>query len=262
MSTFPIEGDALPKGKKGWLLFLDEMNSASKAVEIAAYKLVLDRQVGQFNLHKNVAIIGAGNLSTDNAIVNEQSTAMASRLIHFTLKVDNASWLDWAAASGIDYRIISYINYRPEILHRFDPESADETFPCPRTWEFLSRLIVKDTVLDPSDIAIYSGTVGEGAAREFYGYSQIFESLPKLVDIVARPESLSVPSEPSTLYAVSGLIASSMDKNNSEELMRYLARMPAEFNIVTLRMACKRDPNIFDLAGVQEWMRIHPNRLI
>lgn len=262
MDTFPIEGDKIPKGYGGWLLFLDEFNAASKAVEIAAYKLILDKQVGQFNLHKNVAIVAAGNLSTDNAIVNDQSTAMASRLVHFTVKVDHAAWIKWASSNGIDHRIISYINYRPEILHNFQPDSADETFPCPRTWEFLSKLIKKDTVLDPNDIPIYAGTVGEGTAREFYGFSQIFESLPKLSDIVATPYSLAVPGEPSTLYAISGLIANNLDENNSEELMAYLARLPAEFNVVALRMACRRDPSIFDLKGVQDWMRVHPDRLL
>ena len=33
METFPIEGDALPDGYSGWLLFLDEMNSAPPAVQ-------------------------------------------------------------------------------------------------------------------------------------------------------------------------------------------------------------------------------------
>ena len=36
MDTFPIEGDAIPEGYDGWLLFLDEMNSASLAVQSAA----------------------------------------------------------------------------------------------------------------------------------------------------------------------------------------------------------------------------------
>ena len=36
METFPIEGDAIPEGYDGFLLFLDEMNSASLAVQSAA----------------------------------------------------------------------------------------------------------------------------------------------------------------------------------------------------------------------------------
>lgn len=36
METFPIEGDEVPAGYAGWLLFLDEFNSAPIAVQAAA----------------------------------------------------------------------------------------------------------------------------------------------------------------------------------------------------------------------------------
>lgn len=36
MDTFPIEGDTVPEGYNGWLLFLDELNSASMGVQAAA----------------------------------------------------------------------------------------------------------------------------------------------------------------------------------------------------------------------------------
>ena len=42
---FPIEGDTVPDGYDGWLLFLDEFNSGNKQTEAAAYKLILDREV-------------------------------------------------------------------------------------------------------------------------------------------------------------------------------------------------------------------------
>ena len=42
---FPIEGDTIPEGYDGWLLFLDEFNSGNKQTEAAAYKLILDREV-------------------------------------------------------------------------------------------------------------------------------------------------------------------------------------------------------------------------
>ena len=66
MDTFPLEGDPLPINPvtgiaySGWLLFLDEFNSADKGVQKAAYKLVLDRMTGLYHLHKNVAISAAG----------------------------------------------------------------------------------------------------------------------------------------------------------------------------------------------------------
>lgn len=36
MDTFPLEDDSIPAGHNGWLLFLDEFNSAPPAVQAAA----------------------------------------------------------------------------------------------------------------------------------------------------------------------------------------------------------------------------------
>ena len=46
MDTFPLESDPIPAGYKGWLILLDEINSAALAVQAASYKLTLDRMVG------------------------------------------------------------------------------------------------------------------------------------------------------------------------------------------------------------------------
>ncbi len=72
---FPLEGEEIPEGYEGWILFLDELTSATKPVQAAAYKLILDRMVGSYRLHPNVAIVGAGNKMTDRAVVNQMSTA-------------------------------------------------------------------------------------------------------------------------------------------------------------------------------------------
>ena len=139
MNIFPLAGDPIPDGYEGWLLFLDEINSAPRSVQAAAYKLILDRMVGLHHLHKKVAIVGAGNKETDKAIVNTLSTAMQSRLAHFELIVDPATWDKWAVENNIDHRIRAFIKFKPEILFKFNPNHNNDTFPSPRTWEFCSR---------------------------------------------------------------------------------------------------------------------------
>ena len=79
---FPVEGDKIPDGYAGWLVFMDELTSATPVMQAAAYKVILDRLVGNKRLHSNVAIIGAGNLETDNAVVFPMSEALKSRMVH------------------------------------------------------------------------------------------------------------------------------------------------------------------------------------
>jgi len=228
-------------------------NSAPMAVQAAAYKLVLDRKVGKFDLHKNTAIVCAGNDITHGAIANRLSTAMQSRLVHMNLTVSSEDWLDWAAQNGIDYRITSFIEFRPEILHKFDPDHNDQTFACPRTWEFANRLIKKANNLDDY-LSLLSGTLSEGVAREFVSYTGMMAVLPTMKDIIADPKNIDIDGDPALLYAVSHMVAANITGNNINPLMDYLGRLPIEFMTIAIKTAIKRDPNIYDLPQIKNWM--------
>jgi len=245
VATFPVERDPLPKGKKGWLLFLDEINSAPQAIQAAAYKLILDKKVGQLNLHKSVAIMAAGNLMSDKAIVNKSSTAMQSRMIHLQIQMEHKAWVEWAENNNIDHRVIAFINFRPELLHKFDPNHNDLTFPCARTHDFVSRLITPyPDALPEIMIPIIEGTIGEGAGREFTTFCEIYGDLITIDDILADPTGCKVPDEPATLYAIMGMIGSNTTVKNFETLYKYIERMDAEFEAVTMRGCCRRCPQI------------------
>lgn len=254
METFPIEGDAIPAGYSGWLLFLDEFNSAGTAVQAAAYKLILDRMVGIYHLHKNVAVVCAGNLETDNAIVTPMSTAMQSRLVHLELVVDVAEFTDWAAANNIDHRITDYIKFKPGNLYAFVPDHTDKTFACSRTWEFANRVLKVTDDNDPDRLPMLAGTVSEGIAREFLGFCKIYENLPKMSQIISAPEHTPVPVETSILFALTGSISHNTTTDNLEQLMKYVVRLPVEFQVVTLKETVRRNKAILSHPAVQKWV--------
>ena len=210
MDIFPLENTPIPKGYKGWLLLLDEINQADRATMKAAYKLVLDRMVGQFPLHKQCYVAAAGNLDTDNALVEEMGTAMQSRISpHMVLGVDTQQWLEWANVRGIDYRICSFIEFRPDLLHHFEPDHTDCTYPCPRTWERVHEYIIGHEFTGPelNDIhmPLLAGTIGSGATIEFIAFSQLFTKLPNFASIMASPENVEFNDSPDVVFALTGL---------------------------------------------------------
>jgi hypothetical protein len=254
MDTFPIEGDALPEGRNGWLLFLDEFNGAAPAVQAAAYKVVLDRMVGQHHIHKNVAIVCAGNLETDGAIVQPMSTALQSRLVHLELSVDNKEWLDWAAGANLDHRISSFIRFKPGMLYTFTPEHTDKTYACPRTWEFVHRALGVSEIGEPETLPLLSGTLSEGVAREFITFCRIFDSLPKMADIIASPKEVVMPKEPSILFALTGAISHNAAVGTIAPLMEFVERMPIEFQVVCLRETMRRNKEMISQPAIQKWV--------
>jgi len=257
--TFPLEGDPLPKdanGKEmaGWLLFLDEFSSAPKSVQAPAYKLVLDRMVGQRTLHPQVAMVAAGNKATDNAIVIKLSTALQSRVGHLFLDVDKGEWVNWAIGAGIDARIIGLIEFKPSLLHNFDPDHTDNTFSCPRTLEMLSRVVTGSQVSIDDD-ALIEGIIGKGAAIEFISFCDIYQNLPPIADIIKDPKGSPVPSEDSLRYALSVYLADHMSKANAAPLVEYLGRVPVDFQVVAIRIANQRVPGITSVPEVNAMLR-------
>jgi len=269
MDIFPLEDTELPfingidgERYKGFLVFLDEINSAALAVQAASYKLLLDRTVGQHNLHPKTKIVCAGNLSSDGAIVNRMGTAMQSRLVHLQLGVDAQQWCDnWAIQEGIDHRIISFIVNQPQHLQNFDPKSKtnDFTFACPRTWEFVSKILSKHRDAHGNDLPIQEilplivGTIGEGMAMLFMAYSETIMKLPSMDDIVSNPKGALLDMEPAMLFAVAHKIAAYVKPGTLVPVLEYLERMPGEFATITLQLTLKRDITMLEEEPMQEW---------
>ena len=261
METFPVEGDPIPEGYAGWLLFLDELTSAVPAVQAASYKLTLDRMVGQSHLHKNVAIVAAGNLETDGAIVHEMSTALQSRLVHFEMVMDPDDWCDWAMAKGIDHRITDFIKFKPSALYTFTADHTDKTYACPRTWEFTNRLLKVFPTGDKNLKSTLAGTISEGVAAEFLLFMKVYERLPRMADIKANPETVAVPDEPSILYALTGSLSHNMTPDAAAQLMKYVSRLPVEFQVVTLRDTVRRNKEMMQNPAISKWISESSARL-
>lgn len=251
---WPLKGDQLPinpsteKPYAGWLIFLDEFKSAPKSVIAAAYKLVLDRQVGLHDLHENVIIVTASNLSTDRAIVNDPGTAMQSRMAHLVLEVSAQEWIeDVAIPQKYDHRILSFINEYPSKLMDFDPKHNDLTFCCPRTWEFVDRILKTHDKADPMELsALLAGTITGLISVEFLTYCQIFKDVVKVQEILADPENCRIPDDKSLQWATITTMTEHLTTKNFGEFMKYADRFTIPMRIVFYRSSLVRLPEIVD----------------
>lgn len=227
---FPIEGDTIPQGYSGWLLFFDELNSCTKATEAAAYKIVLDRMVGQFPLHKAVKVMAAGNRAEDKAIVRPLGTAMRSRITHYHMKEPtHIEFLeDVVYPQKWDIRIAAYLEMRPSHVDLFDPDSDDDTFTCPRTWEFAhKKLTVIGPVVEDWHSPAFTGAMTPLVAEEFLVFCQIYTRLPSISDILKDPKNAPIPTEPEIVFALSSVLAEGFETDKTDKaLVEYVMRFP------------------------------------
>lgn len=241
---FPLEGDDLPANHDGWMLFLDEFNSAKKEVQAASYKLILDRMTGQKKLHENCVITAAGNLDTDRAIVNTISTAMQSRVIHLMLEISHREWMeDVALKDHWDPRIIAYLAQYPSKLMDFDPTHQNNTFCCPRTWEFMNRLVKGKDVTDEK-APLYAGTITAGVAVDFIRFTHVASSMVSVRDILADPANCRIPEDLSAKWSTITHMMEKIEPSNSDALLTYVNRFPIDFRVLFFRSVIVRHPEI------------------
>lgn len=128
--------------KEPYVLFLDELNACSQEVQKAFYSLIHERRIGEYHLPEGSIVVGAGNRSTDSAIVKTMSSALLNRMVHIQLKADAGQWIKWATKNSLHPWVIDYIIQRPDHLFS-DPPKTEEPFSTPRSWHMLSDALTE-----------------------------------------------------------------------------------------------------------------------
>ena len=196
--------DAERHGQAG-VLFLDEITSAPPAVSAAAYQLILDRRLGDYQVPPHWAIFAAGNRQGDRGVTYSMPAPLANRFSHFEVETHLDDWVSWAYANGIDERVIAFLRFRPELLFDFDPAHNPVAFPSPRSWEFAHRGLRKFE--DHPDLlqGTLQACVGPAAGVELTAFVNSLDQMPDLDAIVAG-EAVQVPREIDLQYAVAAAL--------------------------------------------------------
>ena len=184
------------------VLFLDELNSAAPSVQAAAYQLILNRRIGKYALPKNVVMVAAGNRESDKGVTYRMPTPLANRFIHQEMKVDFASYQEWAVNNNIHKDVVGYLSFAKQDLYDFDAKSASRAFATPRSWTFVSELLEDEDSDDDTLMNLVAGTIGEGLAVKFMAHRKIAGRMPKPEDILAGKEKELNVKEVSAMYSL------------------------------------------------------------
>ncbi len=196
--------DAQRHGKTG-ILFLDEITSAPPSVSAAAYQLILDRRLGEYEVPEGWAIFAAGNRQGDRGVTYSMPSPLANRFSHFEVETNLDDWVAWAYANGIDDRVIAFLRFRPELLFDFDPAHNPVAFPSPRSWEFAHRALQKFSDKPQLLQGGIQACVGPAAGIELHAFVANLDHLPDL-DAIVRGEEVAVPKETDLQYAVASAL--------------------------------------------------------
>lgn len=245
---------SMPKESDGpSMLFLDEITAAPKMVQAMAYQLLdvdnADRGIADYKLPKDCFVVGAGNLSTDNAVTYDISTALLSRITWLHMVPDFADWLKWGVRSKeIDFSILGFLKNNPDLFDTFDPKSRNP-FCSPRTWHKLAGYMAtyesrEQAADDETFMALAAGTVGHAVAIEFTAYLKLFAKIPPIDVIIDSPNTAPVPDDRGVLFAVICGLAANATPENFESVTTYASRLDKEFGHACIKMAVERTPEV------------------
>jgi len=249
---FPDARD--PDTPKAGVLCFDDRNQANADLQKVLANICQARTLHGVPMPDGWTVVSTGNRQSDRAGANRVLTHLRGRetVIEYDTHLDDST--SWMLANNVRQEVVSFLRFRPNLLHDFDPQR--DSNPTPRTWvEGVSAIL--DVVPKDAEYECFKGAVGEGAAAEFVGFLKIFRKLPNPDAVLMNPDTSDVPTDPATLYALSGALAQRATESNFERVCRYVERMPAEFSVLSVSVAVKRDPELCNTGAFTNWVTKH-----
>ncbi|MCD5309564.1 AAA family ATPase [Kineosporia babensis] len=213
------------KHSREGLLFLDELSSATPAVQAALLRVVLERRVGSLPLPSSVRVVAAANPPESAANGWSLAAPLANRFVHLPWRHDpkvvtrglNGCWPHVRppelnpdafpqAVNRARRAVTGFLTVRPDYTHRLpkDDVGKGSAWPSPRTWEMALRLLAfayaSDTDHEALAVAL-RGAVGDGAALELLAYLER-EDLPDPEEVLLQPDLFEIPERGDQVQAL------------------------------------------------------------
>jgi hypothetical protein len=225
------------------LLLLDEINAAPMSVQVACYQIILNRQCGDAKFAKGTYVMGAGNRLEDKAAATRMSTALNNRLGHIEMRADGVQWLSdffWKHPL-VDSKpesvvcIGQFLEWQKSSIHVFDPNSKENAFPSPRTWEMVMRICATDRSLETQSRAILQ-TIGSGVGTMFNTFRHCLADIPSIGVILGNPTTAPIPDNMSARIATCSSLAQDASHSNVDAIFKYVCRMGKEEQFFTANL--------------------------
>ena len=253
---FPYKGKA--GTERGGILLFDDRTQASPDHQKAIAHVCQARDLHGVPMADGWQVVSTGNLQAHRAGAVRTLSHLANRETTLEFETDLNDSTKWMIDNNVKPEVVSFIRFRPGLLHDFDPQR--DANPTPRSWvEGVSNVL--GVVPYDAEYECFKGAVGEGAAAEFVGFMRIWRKLPNPDAVLMNPTTAEVPTDPATLYALSGSMASRITDSNMERAVTYAERMPAEFSVLMVSQAIRKNPDLASTQAFVKWSLAHQDVL-
>jgi hypothetical protein len=253
------DGDTMIRMRPDWMptagrgvLFLDELPQAPVANQNIAAQIVNERRVGPHHLPDGWVVVAAGNRMSDRAGTNNMPSHLKDRLMFLDVEADLEDTIRYFMSKGIDQKVCAFLRFRPEWLHKFDRDA--NACPSPRSWERVSSIL--SWGLDPVNMGeALAGQVGRAATADFVGFVRMYDTVPDIDQLIAKPMDAMISNDPAVMYAICAALSVKINAKNASNVIKYLMRLPQqEFAAFVIKDALSRDGKLKQVDAVRDWI--------
>ena len=210
--------------KSKGILFLDELNRASKDVTQAVFELCLDRSLDGDKLPDGWKVVSAINADEEYDVM-EMDPALSDRFFHIEFEPSVSEWLEWANNDGnVHQSIVQFVARNTNLL---DPPvgnlEAGKIYPSRRSWEALSEFLVQFDLLKEGNqgllVQATKGWCGHEVAIMFQKFVSNEFKLLKAEDILDKFDKVKSEIEKSCedIEVISALANAVVKEANSRD---------------------------------------------
>jgi hypothetical protein len=226
------------------VLMVDELGKSNPAVKNALMRLMLERKIGSYTLHKDSIVFATTNLGSEGV----GDLLLAHQLNRLTVvetkKPDAVEWVEWGISNGIDHTILGWVKDTPQVMqdfrdvknpddnqYIFHPQAVGRTAFCtPRSLHAASDILKNRSGLDDDTLtAALMGTIGARAAMDFMAFLKLADQLPSLESIKTDPDTATVPTSASATCMVVFRALSMIERDWMDAWMTYMLRLGTEY---------------------------------
>ena len=224
------------------ILMIDEYGKSNPSVKNAMLRLMLERKIGGYTLHKDSIVFATTNLGAEG-VGDLLPPHSRNRITIVTMKKPtNTEWIEWGINNGIDPTLLGWCKDNPQLFHSFEdvknpqdnvyiyhPQAQRASFFTPRSAEACSDWLKSREPLDDHTLtSLLMGTIGERGAMDLMAFVKLADQLPTLESIKKEPKTAKIPTSASAVCMVVYRTLASIERDWVNAWMDYLVSLDKE----------------------------------
>lgn len=216
----------LDKGYVGIIYLFDELVQAPILNQNLFATISDEYRIGDYHIPLGDFVACCGNRVSDRSGVNQMPMHLRDRLTTMPIEANLDDWANYMSANKKDHRVVSWVRFQPEYLHKFERDAT--AFPTPRSLERVSDILSWNLEDDEMYSAI-ACQIGDTASASLVTHLNIHDKCPDLDEIVKTPDAIEVPTDIAIQYAtISGLV-NKVNNDNMGSIIKYVKKFDGEF---------------------------------